>query len=389
MAEVRLPFLRRAHDRRGWLRGAPPPRWVRVLPIVLVVGVCVATLVSPSPLDIGFLLGAIPPLAVLSYGPLATAALGAAVIAVLQAPAFRLNEPGNTDVLTICFVALLSVFVSYVSRRRDAQLDLERTVAEAAQRALVPPVPERVGPVRCAGLYRAAQRGTLVGGDFFDVREGPYGVRAVMGDVQGHGLSAVATVAALLGAFREAVLDLPDLASMAACLDRRLVVDSASARYPELFATAVLLEFSRDGRAVRVLSCGHPPPVLVHGGQAAEIGVSSWTPLGLGLSDGAPPQALTVRWEPGDTLFLASDGVTEGRDAAGVFYPLTDRLAGLADAVDGDPGKLADRVWSDLFRYCRAILDDVTMLVVTPVSPVSTVSPVSPVALNPSTPTAP
>lgn len=364
----RLPYSGRAHDRRSWLRGAPAPRWVRVLPIALVVGVCVATLLSPSPLDIGFLLGAIPPLAVLSYGPIATAALGAAVVAVLQAPAFRLNEPGNTDVLTICFVVLLSVFVSYVSRRRDAQLDLERTVAEAAQRALVPPVPERVGPVRCAGLYRAAQRGTLVGGDFFDVREGPYGVRAVMGDVQGHGLSAIATVASLLGAFREAVLDLPDLESVAARLDRRLVVDSASARYPELFATAVLVEFAPDGRTVRVLSCGHPAPVLLHGGRAVELGLSAWTPLGLGLSDGVTPEVVTVRLGPDDTLFLASDGVTEGRDEADVFYPLPERLARLAPAADGDPGKLAERVWTDLFRYCRAIRDDVAMLVLTPVA---------------------
>ncbi|MDI5910256.1 hypothetical protein QDK90_35800, partial [Streptomyces sp. 12257] len=72
----------RDRDRRSWLRGAPPPGWVRVLPAVLLVGVCVATLVSPGPLDIGFLLGAIPPLAVLSYGPVATAVLGASVLAV-------------------------------------------------------------------------------------------------------------------------------------------------------------------------------------------------------------------------------------------------------------------------------------------------------------------
>ncbi|WP_158715636.1 SpoIIE family protein phosphatase, partial [Streptomyces sp. NRRL S-481] len=57
---------------------------------------------------------------------------------------------------------------------------------------------------------------------FFDVRAGPHGVRAVMGDVQGHGLSAVATVASLLGAFREAVLDQPDPRAVATRLDRRL-----------------------------------------------------------------------------------------------------------------------------------------------------------------------
>lgn len=353
--------------RRGWLRGAPPPRWVRTLPVALVVAVCVATLVSPDPLDIGFLMGAIPPLAVLSYGPLGTALLGGLVIAVFNVPVLQLNHPGNTDLETIGFVAVLSIFVSYVRSRRDAQLDLERTVAEAAQRAVVPPVPELVGPVRCAGLYRAAQRGTLVGGDFFDVRRGSGGVRAVMGDVQGHGLAAVSTVASLLGAFREAVLDRPDLSAVAAALDRRLVADVEEDRHPELFATAVLLEFSGDGQAVRVVSCGHPPPVLLRDGKATEIEVAPWTPLGLGLSDGVPRQdGHTVLLRPGDVLFLSSDGVTEARDARGAFYPLLDRLPRLADA---DPAVLADRVLADVLAHSGTVRDDVTMLVLAPRPP--------------------
>ncbi|MFJ9896204.1 PP2C family protein-serine/threonine phosphatase [Streptomyces sp. NPDC091280] len=365
MGKVRVPVSRRNREpaRRGWLRGAPAPLWVRALPSVLVAGVGVATLVSPGPLDIGFVLGAIPPLAGLSYGPLATVLFGVLSVALLTVPAFQLNDPGNTDVLTICFVAMLSVFISFVRSRRDAQLDLERTVAEAAQRAVVPPLPERVGRVRCAGLYRAAQRGTLVGGDFFDVRDGPFGVRAVMGDVQGHGLSAVATVASLLGAFREAVLDRPELESVAARLDRRLVVDSARSPHAELFATAVLLEFSADARAVRIVACGHPAPVLLRAGRVTEIDIVPWTPLGLGLADSGPLGAVTVPLLPGDRLFLASDGVWEARDTSGAFYPFTGRLAALADS---DPADLAERVWADVLSHSEEIRDDVTMLVLTP-----------------------
>ncbi|MEW2398919.1 PP2C family protein-serine/threonine phosphatase [Streptomyces sp. NPDC046862] len=363
MRWVPAVWLRRDQGRRSWLRGAPPPVWVRVLPVALLVVVCAATLATRDPLDLGFLLGAIPPLAVLSYGPVATAVLGGLVIALFHVPALQLNRPGNTDLLTIVFVAVLSVFVSFVRSHRDAQLVTERAVAEAAQRAVVPPLPERVGPVRCTGLYRAAQRGTLVGGDFFDVREGPYGVRAVMGDVQGHGLSAVATVASLLGAFREAVLDERDLESVAARLDRRLVVDSAAVRHAELFATGMLLEFSADARAVRIVACGHPPPLLMRAGEATELEVRPGMPFGLGLGDATPPKELLVELRPGDRLFLASDGVSEGRDASGAFYPLADRVAALADA---DPVALTERVWTDLVRHCGVVQDDATMLVLTP-----------------------
>ncbi|MGC0387109.1 PP2C family protein-serine/threonine phosphatase [Streptomyces sp. SAI-129] len=366
MRKSSAPPPRRSEDRRSWLSGAPPPRWVRVLPPALVAGICAATLLSDEPLEIGFLLGAIPPLAVLSYGPLATAVLGGVVIALLHIPALQLDRPGDADLLTIVFVAVLSVFVSFVRSRRDAQLGLERTVAEAAQRAVAPPLPERVGAVRCTGLYRAAQRGTLVGGDFFDVRNGPFGVRVVMGDVQGHGLSAVSTVASLLGAFREAVLDQPDLASVAGQLDRRLVVDSADARHAELFATAALLEFSADALRVRVVVCGNPPPVLLRGADATELEVSPWTPLGLGLADSGSIEACTVTLRPGDRLFLASDGVVEARDDDGAFYPLAERLSALAGE---DSAALPDLVWADLARFCPDVQDDVTMLVLTPSPP--------------------
>jgi hypothetical protein len=363
---VRDLWSRPDRDRRGWLRGAPPPRWVRVLPAGLLAAVCAATLVSSEPLDIGFVLGAIPPLAVLSYGPAATAVLGGLVVSVLFVPAFHLNDPGSTDLLTVGFVAALSVFVSFVRSRRDAQLVTERSVAQAAQHAVMPPLPPYVGPVRCAGLYRAAERGTLVGGDFFDVREGPFGVRAVMGDVQGHGLSAVATVASLLGAFREAVLDQPDPEAVAARLDRRLELDSAGVQHSELFATAVLLEFAADGRAVRIVTCGHPAPLLLREGRVVELDVPPGGPLGLGLNDAVPPVGRTMPLRPGDRLFLASDGVSEARDTAGVFYPLAERLAVFAD---DDPAALAVGMWADLVRYSRTLHDDVTMLVLAPGRP--------------------
>ncbi|WP_406445140.1 serine/threonine-protein phosphatase [Streptomyces sp. NBC_00631] len=362
MTSVRGWSSRGYRDGRGWLQGAPPPRWVRVLPVALLAVVTAATLISPDGHDFGFLLGAIPPLAVLSYGPLATAVLSCLVVLLLNVPATHLNHPGDTDLLTVTFVALLSVFVSYVRSHRDAQLLTERAVGEAVQRAVLPPLPERVGAVGCAGLYRAAQHGTLVGGDFFDVRDGPYGVRAVMGDVRGHGLAAVATVVSLLGAFREAVLDLEDLESVAARMDRRLTVDSADIPNTELFATALLMEFSADLRSVRIVACGHPAPVLLRDGRAQELAVASGAPLGLGLVGADPAKEVTVELGSRDRLFLASDGVWEARDGAGDFYPLPERLAGFAGV---DAAALTELVWADLARHYE-VRDDATMLVLAP-----------------------
>ncbi|MEU6989065.1 PP2C family protein-serine/threonine phosphatase [Streptomyces sp. NPDC046465] len=367
---IRAEARRRDAEQRDWLlRGTPPPAWVRWPPPLLLLAIFLVQLITPKTVDLSFLVAAVPPLAALSYGPAATAVVGGAVIVLLSLPTFGLGHPGNSDELTISFVALLSVVFAWVRSRREAQLVTVRTVAEAAQFAVLPPLQEWVGRVRCAGLYEAAQHESLVGGDFFDVRRGPHGVRALVGDVQGHGLAAVGTVAALLGAFREAVLDKPDLVGVAAQLDRRLVIDSAGQEHAELFATAVLLEFPDDASVVRVVSCGHPPPLLLRGSEVTELDVPSGPPLGLGIAGLAPPEELTVPLLGGDRLLGLTDGVSEARDELGAFYPLVDRIVGMLKtdaALLDDPGGLAERVWRDVVGYAGRVRDDVTLMVFAP-----------------------
>ncbi|MEV6649872.1 PP2C family protein-serine/threonine phosphatase [Streptomyces sp. NPDC051219] len=356
----------RKDEEPRWLPGAPPPRWVRALPIVLLVGLSAARLATPRTVELGYFLAALPPVAAFAYGAAGTAVFGGVTLILLAVPVTQLGRAGSGDLVTVAFVAALSVIVAWVRRRRDAQLVSVRSMAEAAQLAVLPPLPEQVGPVRCAGLYRAAQRGTLVGGDLYDVREGPYGVRALVGDVQGHGLAAVGTVAALLGAFREAVLDDPGLGGVAARLDRRLVADSAGVEHAELFATAVLLEFPPDAPLVRIVSCGHPPPLLLRGSSATELDAEPCAPLGLGLAGLTGAEVATVRLEEKDRLLVHTDGVTEARDAAGVFYPLAERLPALSAEFETDPSALAAAVWRDLSRFAGGAADDVALLVLSP-----------------------
>ncbi|MGV9885116.1 PP2C family protein-serine/threonine phosphatase [Streptomyces sp. NPDC003006] len=367
---IRGAARRRDAEQRDWLlRGTPPPPWVRWPPALLLLAIVLVQLITPKTLDLSFLVAAVPPLAALSYGPAATALFGGVVVTLLVLPDFGLGRRGSSDELTITFVALLSVVFAWVRSRREAQLVTVRTVAEAAQLAVLPPLPERVGRVRFAGLYQAAEHESLVGGDFFDVRRGPGAVRALIGDVQGHGLAAVGTVTALLGAFREAVLDQPDLVGVAARLDRRLVVDSADDENAELFATAVLLEFPDDSASVRVVSCGHPPPLLLRGPEVTELAVSAGAPLGLGIAGVSPPEQLTVPLLAGDRLLGLTDGVSEARDASGTFYPLADRLTELIKSAPGildDPAELTERMWADLVRYAGTVRDDVTMMVFAP-----------------------
>ncbi|MGW6943704.1 PP2C family protein-serine/threonine phosphatase [Streptomyces xanthophaeus] len=356
--------MRRGLEEQGRLGGAPPPRWARFAPAAALIVLVLAQALTPGDVELGFFLAALPPVAAFAYGAAGTAFFAALVLVLLGAPTLGVARARGSDLATVAAVGLLSVVIAWVRRRRDAQLVSVRTVAEAAQLAVLPPVPHRVGPVRCSGLYRAAQRGTLVGGDLYDVRAGPYGVRALVADVQGHGLAAVATVAALLGSFREAVLDDAELVAVAARLDRRLLADTGqpsdgSAGAPELFVTAVLLEFPPGRDRVRIVSCGHPPPLRLSGTAVTEVAVEPGPPLGLGVAGQAPPSVAEVRLAPGDQLLLYTDGVTEARDAAGNFYPLADRVPVLCR----DRAGLVRAVWQDLVAFSGGgPRDDVALL---------------------------
>ncbi|MEU3776521.1 PP2C family protein-serine/threonine phosphatase [Streptomyces sp. NPDC032472] len=363
--------MRRRRQEPGWLRGEPPPRWARIAPAVALVVLVLAQRITPG-VELGYFLAGVPPVAAFAYGAAGTAVFAGLVLALLGGPWTGVAHPHGADLATVAAIGVLSVVIAWVRRRRDAQLVSVRTVAEAAQLAVLPPVPDRVGRVRCAGLYRAAQRGTLVGGDLYDVRAGPYGVRALVGDVQGHGLAAVGTVAALLGAFREGVLDDPELTGVAARLDRRLLADTADAAdsggascaRPELFATALLLEFPPGLELVRIVSCGHPPALLLRGRSVSEVAVEPGPPLGLGLTGDTAAAVTGLPLRPGDRLLAVTDGVTEARDAAGHFYPLATRIPVVDTPASADPAGLVGAVWQDLVTFTSGgPRDDVALLV--------------------------
>lgn len=351
----------------GTLRIGAPPRWLRLLPVVLLAALILAQGVTPGDVELGAYYAAVAPLAALTYGVVGTALVAAAVVVVMELPVVGSGTLVGAELGAVVLIGALSVVLAALQQRFRGRLVLARSVAEAAQLAVLAPVPGEVGKVRCAALYRAAQRGTLVGGDLYDVRSGPFGVRALVGDVQGHGLAAVGTVAGLLGAFREAVLDQRELRGVAERLERRLSLDAAAAGDCELFATALLLEFPDGGSRVRVVCQGHPPALLLRGREVLELECDPGPPLGAGPPGQAPAVPSVVTLLPGDVILAYTDGVTEARDASGAFYPLVPRLAArLAEGADASPDAVVDAVWEDVRRYAGAIGDDVALLALAP-----------------------
>src|SRR5437773_1767485 len=110
---------------------------------------------------------------------------------------------------------VLSALVARVRVERERRLRAVSRVAEVAQRALLGGVPPALGSLRLAVLYASASAEASVGGDFYEALETPYGVRLLVGDVRGKGLDAVRLAGVVLGSFRDAAQDRPDLTQVA------------------------------------------------------------------------------------------------------------------------------------------------------------------------------
>ena len=378
------------------------PRWW--LAVCAAVAVVVVAAAAPSdPGDGGLLVG--PLLAI----PVALAGIGAPSLRrplacgmVMLAAAFVLAASARgplpwvvvpVPVLAVTALAALGVALTKPAKRDQASVaPVEQkladvtSVAEVVQRALLPPLPERVGPLELEVVYLAATAQARVGGDLYEVARTQFGIRLIVGDARGKGLDAVETAADVLGVFREVAHEVYTLAEAARRLDaslaRRLSTGQAHRGPGEEFVTAVLAEIDPAAGSLTIYNCGHPPPLLLSPGRCdRQIGRRSRNGQGapsvtsVDVPSPAPPLRLlplgdgsaagrTLPFPPGGALLFYTDGVTEARDPRRRCYPLPARLRELAAAsADGIRPDLLQRVRDDLIRHAGAPLDDDAALV--------------------------
>jgi serine phosphatase RsbU (regulator of sigma subunit) len=334
-----------------------------VLPFLLMGAVAVIAVWFAPSAGLLPLLALGPALAAVSGGVRKTVVVGVVALALCAVLAMD-DVIGNwnsyaLDSATVAGVTVAAVIASTLGQRRERELAEVRAVAEVAQQVLLGPVPPQVNSVRLAVSYMSATSQAQIGGDLYAVVTTLDGCRLILGDVQGKGLIAVKTAATVLGAFREVAHGAADLPMIA----ERIEASLARQLTAEQFVTALLAEVSSDGSKIQLLSCGHPPPLLLSGGTGrfVEPEVTS-LPLGLAHLGVFPRDVTTVPFGPGDQLLLYTDGVSEARNKAGEFYPLAQR----AVARDGqDPETVVHELQQDVLRHVgHALDDDAAMLLI-------------------------
>ncbi|MFI9111570.1 SpoIIE family protein phosphatase [Streptomyces venezuelae] len=219
---------------------------------------------------------------------------------------------------------------------RAQRYDTESAVARGLQDALLPhrlPVWEGVDTV---GRYLPGTQGMDVGGDWYDVIETGQGHLAlVIGDVQGHGVAAAATMGQLRSAVRAFALagHRPQDVMRGT---NRLLIDLD----PGQFASCCYVLLDPESGELRAVRAGHPPPLMLRPDGTTEL-VQLAGGMVLGIDDRASYPVTRLLLPPGAVLALFTDGLVErpGQDIDDGIALLRQALAAtgslpLADAAD-------------------------------------------------------
>lgn len=244
-----------------------------------------------------------------------------------------------------------------VERERERQrLEQEIGIARDIQQALLPRDFREYPHLSVSGINFPC---LAVGGDYFDVF--PMGANRtafLIADVSGKGLGAALLTTMLQGALTGMTLG-NDPATVFSHINQFLCGHSEIGRYATMFFGIL----DQDGH-LEFINAGHPSPFLLRNGTAEAAFTAGSCPVGL-LPE-VQYKALCLKLEPGDTLVLFSDGVSEAMDPDEQLFG----IPRLRDVLTGHPDTPLDElqrcVLESVENFARGAhqADDLTLLLV-------------------------
>ena len=253
-----------------------------------------------------------------------------------------------------------------LAQAREREVDIGFKIQ---QNLLLDQPPTDLPGLRVAALTIPSQR---IDGDFYIfIKHDNSSLDVIVGDVMGKGVPAALLGAATKSHFLKALSDLMGTSKDDRLPEPREIVMSAHGQLVrhlidlDSFVTLCYARLDVNRRILDLVDCGHTGIIQWHSRTGA-CEVLHGDNLPLGVREGEIYDQISIPFEPGDSLFFYSDGITEARNHAGDFFGEA-RLEECIQ-VNGqlEPGALVEGVRKAVFAFSEStqLSDDLTSVAI-------------------------
>lgn len=263
--------------------------------------------------------------------------------------------------LVLAAVNLVAWVVSQEREQRET-LKTELQLAHDVQMSLMPKTNPQVQGLDVAGMSVPARE---VGGDFFDYSclggvENRFGIPVF--DVSGKGMQAAMSAVFTSGAFASEAKQSSSPAEILTRLNRAVCSHSRRGH----FVAFLLVSIDQQTRTLTFANAGQTRPILKSNGSVQSLD-SVGVHFPLGMKEDSVYEERTVQLQPGDSLFLITDGITEAMNTQQEMFG-TERIERLlkGPGLDGSAQNMMERITSEVHAHVGSAPqhDDMTMVVV-------------------------
>ena len=242
-------------------------------------------------------------------------------------------------------------------RQAQTAINQDLEMAKVVQAALV-----REGTVDLESFSACARMNPaqMVGGDFVDFQLLEDDIMfIVVGDVSGKGVASALFMAASQAAVKFAAAEHTEVGKITATANDRLCRQNPMG----LFVTAIIAKVDLKTGLVDFVSAGHEPPYLLQpNGQRTTLPGTQG--IAVGVLDEIDYNSRKITLEPGETLFIYTDGLTDMINVQGELYG-KHRLEETLDEVGTyEPHEIVEEIWDSIITFSAGVAaaDDMTCL---------------------------